>query len=130
MAEKIDILQVVNSHLTLHLLAPGEADIPHGNADEAGDTGESGDAAGANAACGADQQEGTAFNGAEPQPADEFLPENLVEDFVDEISDMLEAEKSRYAKYQRWERPLIIGFLDGVLAVANDTWSELEDLYP
>ena len=63
------------------------------------------------------------------QAAPSFLPENLVQDFLDEASDMFDDVEDTYANSTGWEKPLIFGFVDGVLAVSNDTWSSLEDAY-
>ena len=107
MAEPLDILKIADSHLTLHLLAPDEADIPQ--ADNAQETSD-----------------------APTEPADQtqsFLPENLVQDFLDEACDMFDDVEDAYGELVGWEKPLVFGFVDGVLAVSNDTWSALEDSY-
>ena len=57
------------------------------------------------------------------------LPENLVEDFVDEAADMIEEIAGLYSSEKGWERAVMFGFTDGVLAVADDSWSTLEDSY-
>ena len=89
------ILAIADSHFTLHLLGPDEADIsPEGG-----------------------------------EPTQEPIPENLVEDFVDEVADMLEEIAGEYSKNKGWERALVFGFIDGVLALADGSWSDLEDSY-
>ena len=110
MAKELDILRLADSHLVLHLLAPGEADTPQ---DE--DAQMTPDAPSAPA--------------APVDPTQEFLPENLVQDFLDEASDMLDEVEDMYAGTTGWEKPLVFGFVDGVLAVSNDIWSTLEDSY-
>ena len=107
------VLALADTHFTLHLLAPGEADVPASNADDA--------AAPAGAAdAGAAQPD---------EAAESFLPENLVEDLVDEIIDMLDDIAENYNGNRGWEQALVYGFLDGALAVADGTWSSLEDSY-
>ena len=107
MANDLDILGIADSHLVLHLLAPGEADIPQ---DE-------------------DAQTESDALAAPADSAQSFLPENLVQDFLDEANDMIDDVADMYAGATGWEKPLVFGFVDGVLAVSNDTWSTLEDSY-
>lgn len=57
------------------------------------------------------------------------LPENLVEDFADEVADMVDEVVDDYAQRTGWERPLVYGFADGVLAVSDGSWSTFEDSY-
>ena len=110
MVDELDIFRIADSHLVLHLLAPDEADIPQSEDAQTADTEPAEPAAPAN-------------------PTQDFLPENLVQDFLDEASDMFDDVEDVYAEASGWEKPLIFGFVDGVLAVSNDTWSALEDSY-
>lgn len=57
------------------------------------------------------------------------LPENLIEDFVDEAAEMIEEIAELYSSEKGWEQAVMFGFTDGVLAVADDSWSTLEDSY-
>lgn len=101
------ILAIADSHFTPHLLGPGEQDVP-----PAQPATNEGDAAAAN-------QDNT----------NKFLPENLVEDFLDEASDMLEELEDTYAQHPKWDQALVFGFVDGVLAAGDDSWSTYEDSY-
>lgn len=95
MIDASNILAIASSHFTLHLLAPGEADVP-------------------------------------PEGGEETttpLPENLVEDFLDEALDMVDEIAELYVDKKGWEKALVFGFTDGVLAVSDGSWSTCEDSY-
>ena len=106
------ILALADSHFILHLLGPDEEDI----APVSDDAEES--AAGKPAA-----------EGDLASTVSAILPENLVEDFLDEMLGMFEEVTDLYSDQAGWERALVFGFVDGALAVADDTWSTYEDTY-
>ena len=109
------ILALADSHFILHLLAPGEEDVApvaEGTEDSA-----------------AEDAESLATKDDLASTVSAILPENLVEDFLDEALGMFEEVTDLYADQAGWERALVFGFVDGALAVADDTWSTYEDTY-
>ena len=57
------------------------------------------------------------------------IPENLAEDFVDEVADMFDDIAEDYSQYKGWQQALVFGFVDGVLALTDESWSTFEDSY-
>lgn len=128
------IYAIADAHLTLHLLAPGEADIAPAGADEgAGDAaaGElaAADGASADAPAEQDSKDMEVANQSAVAGAMRVLPENLIEDFLDEAAGMFDDIAESYMGHSGWERALVFGFVDGALAVADDSWSTFEDSY-
>ena len=139
MVNTAGIYAIAEGYFTLHLLAPGEADVAHegGEGAQAPDASE-GSAGGAQAGAESPADAGslvkeagqTGVGGqADADGGVRVLPENLVEDFIDEIADMFEEVHDLHSGHAGWENALVFGFVDGALAVANDTWSSYEDSY-
>ena len=108
MFDRDAIYNVLDAHFVNHLVRDGEV-VPAGEAESAD--------AGADA------------TGAEGQALALDMPDNMIEDLLDELEDTLEELHGEYDYPPEALGAIAVGFIDGVLAYSNGSYSSFEDAY-